>query len=346
MGGATLTTGTNNILIGTSGAVDTTAAGTSYNLNIGNLIQGDMTNSTALGTEALYLQSTSASVDYLQIAGGASGNPGNVTLSGQGTDANVSIIMTPKGTGGVGIGTTSPASALTVNTAVLRDWGDYGGIEIKAVGGSTGTDLIFSGQTTTGWGSIMWTNSTSGNVASGTTIGGMLTVARASSTDTDMEFLTNNAVGTAAPTEKMRITGAGNVGIGATAPKSALDVNGGITVGSYAGATAAPANSIIVSGTVAIGTTVETAGTALDLGTNTNSILLPVGTTGQRPTGVNGMLRYNSTVPQLEAYYSGGWNALGGGAASTINLGRLLRPPIPNDQAMQRQAFTRLRLIP
>ena len=32
------------------------------------------------------------------------------------------------------------------------------------------------------------------------------------------------------------------------------------------------------------------------------------------------MLRYNSTVPQVEAYYSGGWNALGGGA-STITLG-------------------------
>jgi len=56
---ATLATGSNDILIGTSSAVDTAAAGTNYNLNIGNLLQGDMTNSTALGTEALFLQSTS-----------------------------------------------------------------------------------------------------------------------------------------------------------------------------------------------------------------------------------------------------------------------------------------------
>ena len=53
------------------------------------------------------------------------------------------------------------------------------------------------------------------------------------------------------------VTSAGFVGIGATAPKSPLDVNGGITVGSYAGVNAAPSNSIIVSGTVAIDTTVE-----------------------------------------------------------------------------------------
>ena len=91
--------GSNNILIGTSNAVDTTAAGTNYNLNIGNLLQGDMTNSTALGTEALFLQSTASSVDHLQIAGGATGSPGIVTISGQGTDSNVNIAVTPKGTG-------------------------------------------------------------------------------------------------------------------------------------------------------------------------------------------------------------------------------------------------------
>lgn len=43
---------------------------------------------------------------------------------------------------------------------------------------------------------------------------------------------------------------------------------------------------------------------------------LPSGTTGQRPSPANGMLRYNSTVPQVEAYYSGAWNALGGGGGN------------------------------
>jgi hypothetical protein len=45
-----------------------------------------------------------------------------------------------------------------------------------------------------------------------------------------------------------------NVGIGTVVPKSKLDVSGGLSVGSYAGNTAAPANGIIISGNVGIGT--------------------------------------------------------------------------------------------
>jgi hypothetical protein len=110
--------GSNNILIGTNNAVTTIAAGTNYNLNIGNLLQGDMTNSTALGTEALYLQSTASSVDYLQIAGGATGSPGTVTVSGQGIDSNVNIELLPKGTGNVGIGTAMPAATLDIKGTI------------------------------------------------------------------------------------------------------------------------------------------------------------------------------------------------------------------------------------
>jgi hypothetical protein len=75
-----------------------------------------MTYSTALGKEALFLQSTASGVDYLQIAGGASGNPGTVTISGQGSDSNVNIELLAKGTGGITIGTTvAQGAGLTVN---------------------------------------------------------------------------------------------------------------------------------------------------------------------------------------------------------------------------------------
>jgi hypothetical protein len=37
-------------------------------------------------------------------------------------------------------------------------------------------------------------------------------------------------------------------------PQSALDVNGGVSVGAYAGANAAPANGLVVSGSIGIGT--------------------------------------------------------------------------------------------
>jgi hypothetical protein len=64
------------------------------------------------------------------------------------------------------------------------------------------------------------------------------------------------------------------------------------------------------STSVGIGTNAPTTGSALDLSYNTNSALLPVGTTGQRPTGVNGMMRYNSTVGAIEGYIGGAWASI------------------------------------
>lgn len=64
------------------------------------------------------------------------------------------------------------------------------------------------------------------------------------------------------------------------------------------------------NGNVGIGTNSPTTGAALDLSYNSNSVLLPVGTTGQRPSGVNGMMRLNTDTPGVEAYYGGVWNSL------------------------------------
>ena len=49
------------------------------------------------------------------------------------------------------------------------------------------------------------------------------------------------------------------------------------------------------------------------LGTTT-ALELPDGTTGQRPTGVAGMIRYNTTLAQFEGYKNSVWGAIGGGA--------------------------------
>lgn len=67
---------------------------------------------------------------------------------------------------------------------------------------------------------------------------------------------------------------------------------------------------LTITGTLGIGTTTPNLNVALDASNTTGAILLPVGTTAQEPSGVNGMLRYNSTTPGLEAYYNSGWNTV------------------------------------
>ena len=74
------------------------------------------------------------------------------------------------------------------------------------------------------------------------------------------------------------------------------------------------------SGHVGIGTTSPNSSVALDMGNTTGAVILPIGTTGQEPTGVAGMVRYNTTKTAVEAYYSGVWNTLLGNI-SGINLG-------------------------
>lgn len=39
----------------------------------------------------------------------------------------------------------------------------------------------------------------------------------------------------------------------------------------------------------------------------TGAVTIPNGTTNARPTGVNGMIRYNTSTANLEAYVSGVW---------------------------------------
>jgi hypothetical protein len=78
------------------------------------------------------------------------------------------------------------------------------------------------------------------------------------------------------------------------------------------------------TGNVGIGTTAP--GATLDMGSRTDAIILPVGTTAQRPTGVNGMMRKNSTTGYVEYYdpTSTTWIGLGafqatGGNESTVS---------------------------
>ena len=55
----------------------------------------------------------------------------------------------------------------------------------------------------------------------------------------------------------------------------------------------------------------------LDIGTATDAVHMPTGTTAQRPTGSAGYFRYNSTLEQFEGY-TDAWGAIGGGGGSNL----------------------------
>ena len=64
-----------------------------------------------------------------------------------------------------------------------------------------------------------------------------------------------------------------------------------------------------------IGIGTDTPAVSLDLTSLTDAVAMPVGTTLERPTGVNGQIRYNSTDNSFEGYADGIWGSIGGGAS-------------------------------
>lgn len=57
----------------------------------------------------------------------------------------------------------------------------------------------------------------------------------------------------------------------------------------------------------------------LDLSGNTDALKLPKGTTAQRPTPVNGMLRFNSETGEFEGYNGTEWGKIGGGGDAFVD---------------------------
>jgi len=81
-----------------------------------------------------------------------------------------------------------------------------------------------------------------------------------------------------------------------------------------------------------VGVGITNPAVSLDISAKTDGIILPVGTTGQRPTAANGLIRYNTNAQSLETYVANNWvnvqtsanNGYGWRRPSTINIGGVL----------------------
>ena len=137
-------------------------------------------------------------------------------------------------------------------------------------------------------------------------------------------------------TNLMRLDGSGKLGIGTTSPSKRLHIqdsaahqlqlHGGNSYwnigtgwsGYYQDYLLFATNTgekmvIDTNGNIGIGT--NGPGVSLDIGSKTDAIRLPNGTTAQRPTAAAGQLRYNTTLGEFEGYDGSAWGKIGGGNA-------------------------------
>lgn len=180
--------------------------------------------------------------------------------------------------GKVGIGTISPFYSLDIKAAAAI---------VRASSVGNGNIAGFMASTISGTAKFFVETSSSGNTYTGT-------IANAAVLGNDLQYplqlATNGVVNaTFLPT--------GEFGIGTTAPKSKLDVTGGVTIGSnFSGNYMAPTSGAIIEGKVGIGTT--TPQTSLEV---TGAVTLSPSTTnfiadGNLTIGNNGYLRLTSST--------------------------------------------------
>ena len=99
-----------------SGALTVAAGGTNQNLTLKSSGTGSINIASGNGTSLSVLDGGASTVNYVTMKGSAAA--GTPVIATAGSDTNINVAIMPKGTGQVGIGTTSPVAALDVNGGV------------------------------------------------------------------------------------------------------------------------------------------------------------------------------------------------------------------------------------
>ena len=332
--GGSLTDGTATISSGaitgaTSGSFSTTLTAT------GNITGGNLVTAGQLAADNIAATNGITAGTTIVATGNVSG--GNVTTAGQVQADNVDA------TNGITAGTTVVATG-NVSGGNLTTAGQIAGDNADITNGIT------AGTTITATGNVAGGNITTGGaveatglISSGSTITATGNVAGGNLT-TAGQVAADNADITNGITAGTTITATGNVAGGNITTGGRVDATGAVTGASVtAGNVTINTDSIDSAGTaitlntdssdvdIVIENSAGNAYVKADAGTSTvvigengtqttgatfkvqstNSQMIPVGTTAQRPTGVTGMIRFNTTLDQFEFFDSNSWTTAG-----------------------------------
>jgi hypothetical protein len=317
-------------LVTATGNITSSANVTGGNITTAGLVTatGNITSSANVAGGNVIATTTVSAASVLGSVVSASGNVtgGNLITSGLVT-ATGNITSTANVAGGNVIATTAISAPTITGTTVSASGNVTGGNLITgglitATGNITSTANVTGGNITTA-GLITAT----GNITStANVIGGNVITSGIVSATGNINGGNVNTTSVIGTTVSMsgNITGANlNTGgaNGLTLNASTINSNAGrITINSngsdvdFAVDSDATANVFYVdagTGTVSIGSSTQTTNAALAINT-TNSFLMPVGNTAQRPAvGVTGMLRFNSTLDAVEVYDTDSWSTVG-----------------------------------
>jgi hypothetical protein len=149
-----------------------TAYGSATNPNLylaskgtGNIIFATNTNNTATGTQQAQISHTASAVNYVQVTGAATGN--TPAISAQGSDANINLLLNPKGTGQLNVFINNGSQFRVSNTASAVNY-------LEAKGNTSSNAPQFSAQGTDTNIDLALTPKGTGLVRFGTYVAGVL----------------------------------------------------------------------------------------------------------------------------------------------------------------------------
>ena len=176
------------------------------------------------GNEEIIFTATASAVNELTIANAATGNAPSIATSG--SDTNIDLKLTPKGTGGVIIPQINDtngneeikftATASAVNELTIANSATGASPTISATGSDTNIGINLTPKGT-------------GGIVLGAGAVGTPALTTSGDLNTGIFFPTADTIAfTEGGAEAMRIDSSGNVGIGKSSPATKLDVNGEI----------------------------------------------------------------------------------------------------------------------